>query len=108
MSQLVKKGLWSDKKAAKAFVSQLIEQGSLERNADGKLNVAAAARSGLLPQHKYIMAPMVGASELPFRLLCRKYGAELCYTPMISSARFCVDEETGYRAQEFQTNEEDR
>ena len=49
---------------------------------------------------------MVGASELPFRLLCRKYGATTAYTPMISSARFAIDAE--YREQEFKTAPGDR
>lgn len=35
-----------------------------------------------LPAHRYVLAPMVGGSELPFRMLCRKYGTQLCYTPM--------------------------
>jgi hypothetical protein len=55
---------------------------------------------------KYIVAPMVGASELPFRLLCRRYGATLAYTPMINSERFAFDE--NYRKEEFQTTPEDR
>lgn len=55
---------------------------------------------------KYILAPMVGASELPFRLLCRKYGAQTCYTPMMSSAKFASDAK--YRQEEFQTIPEDR
>jgi len=59
-----------------------------------------------IPIHKYICAPMVGASELAFRLLTRRYGCQLAYTPMISSARFAVDEE--YRKQEFQTIPADR
>lgn len=59
-----------------------------------------------LPPHKYILAPMVGGSELAFRLLCRKYGTQLAYTPMINSERFAVDEE--YRNEEFQTTNEDR
>lgn len=33
---------------------------------------------------------MVGASELPFRLLCRKYGAQSCYTPMIAAEAFAA------------------
>jgi len=57
-------------------------------------------------EHKYILAPMVGASELAFRMLCRKYGAQLAYTPMMSSELFVRDE--AYRIAEFQTIPEDR
>lgn len=39
-------------------------------------------------EYQHIVAPMVGASELAFRLLCRKYGATLAYTPMMSSTQF--------------------
>ena len=56
--------------------------------------------------HKYILAPMVGASELAFRVLCRKYGAQLAYTPMMSAEQFAQDE--AYRMSEFQTIPEDR
>ena len=32
----------------------------------------------------FILAPLAGFSDLPFRLLCREYGASLCYSEMIS------------------------
>jgi tRNA-dihydrouridine synthase 1 len=53
-----------------------------------------------------ICAPMVGGSELAFRLLCRRYNCTLAYTPMISSARFPLEER--YRDEEFQVTPEDR
>jgi tRNA-dihydrouridine synthase B len=31
-----------------------------------------------------ILAPLAGYTDLPFRLLCRQFGAALCYTEMIS------------------------
>ena len=71
-----------------------------------KAPLLSPSSSPLLPVHKYILAPMVGASELPFRLLCRKYGTQLAYTPMMNSERFAVDAE--YREQEFQTTPLDR
>lgn len=55
---------------------------------------------------QYIVAPMVGASELPFRLLCRRYGAQCAYTPMMSATQFGLDDE--YRKREFQTTPHDR
>jgi len=55
---------------------------------------------------QYILAPMVGASELAFRLLCRRYGAQLAYTPMMSAGKFATDE--AYRTAEFQTCPADR
>lgn len=55
---------------------------------------------------RYIVAPMVGASELAFRLLCRKYGSTLAYTPMMNSERFANDLQ--YREEEFQTCLTDR
>ena len=32
----------------------------------------------------FILAPLAGYSDLPFRLLCREYGADLCFSEMIS------------------------
>ncbi|XP_013593514.1 PREDICTED: tRNA-dihydrouridine(16/17) synthase [NAD(P)(+)]-like [Brassica oleracea var. oleracea] len=58
-----------------------------------------------LGRPKYIVAPMVDNSELPFRLLCQKYGAQAAYTPMLHSRIFT---ETDNRNKEFTTCEEDR
>lgn len=32
----------------------------------------------------FILAPLAGYTDLPFRLICREYGAALCYSEMIS------------------------
>ncbi|KAL6993790.1 tRNA-dihydrouridine(16,17) synthase [NAD(P)(+)], partial [Sarracenia purpurea var. burkii] len=54
-----------------------------------------------LGRPKMIVAPMVDNSELPFRMLCRKYGADAAYTPMLHSRIFTENEK--YRSQEFTT-----
>lgn len=59
-----------------------------------------------LKSPKYIVAPMVDQSELPFRMLCRKYGATLAYTPMFHSHNFSLSQT--YRDQQFSTCPEDR
>ncbi|XP_006280438.2 tRNA-dihydrouridine(16/17) synthase [NAD(P)(+)]-like [Capsella rubella] len=59
-----------------------------------------------LGRPRYIVAPMVDNSELPFRLLCQKYGAQAAYTPMLHSRIFTETEK--YRNQEFTTCQEDR
>lgn len=41
-------------------------------------------------QPVYALAPMVDQSDLPFRLQCRKYGCNLCFTPMIHAKLFAT------------------
>ncbi|KAJ8432955.1 hypothetical protein Cgig2_032787 [Carnegiea gigantea] len=59
-----------------------------------------------LGQPGLMVAPMVDCSELPFRMLCRKYGAQAAYTPMLHSRIFTENEK--YRSMEFTTCQEDR
>ncbi|HSR36452.1 MAG TPA: tRNA dihydrouridine synthase DusB [Desulfurivibrionaceae bacterium] len=35
-------------------------------------------------ENPFILAPLAGFTDLAFRLLCREYGADLCYSEMIS------------------------
>jgi tRNA-dihydrouridine synthase 1 len=50
---------------------------------------------------RLVVAPMVDNSELPFRMLCRRYGATAAYTPMLHSRIFSENEK--HRDMEFTT-----
>lgn len=59
-----------------------------------------------LKSPKTILAPMVDQSELAYRILCRKYGADVCVTPMLHARLFSEGQK--YRNDMFTTNKEDR
>ena len=52
-----------------------------------------------------VVGPMVGASDLAFRRLCRRHGADTCYTEMLFSQRLIED--AAYRMRKLRTCAED-
>jgi tRNA-dihydrouridine synthase 1 len=78
------------------------EIGSVDR----PLKLSSWALWDAMKKPKFVCAPMVEQSELPFRLLCRKYGTTLAYTPMFHARLFLED--SNYRAEQFTTCPADR
>jgi hypothetical protein len=57
---------------------------------------------------KFFLAPMVDQSEYAWRILSRRYGAQICYTPMIHAKMFCDEGNKQYRTDVWSTGEGDR
>lgn len=57
-------------------------------------------------KNKLVLAPMADISFLPFRILCRKYGASLAYTEQISALALINNNEKTLNL--IKTNEEDK
>lgn len=60
----------------------------------------------VLKSPQYVAAPMVDMSELAFRMLCRRYKAQLCFSPMLHSQQYIQD--SLYRSDTFSTCPEDK
>ena len=49
--------------------------------------------AGLSFSSPFVLAPLAGYSDLPFRLLCREYGAGYCVSEMISCHGICYQQD---------------
>ncbi len=56
-------------------------------------------------EHKLFLAPMAGITDLAFRTVCRRQGAEFLYTEMISAKALCYQDRKTKEL--LKTNEED-
>src|SRR6266542_5141878 len=57
---------------------------------------------------RFILAPMVDQSEYAWRILSRRYGAQVCYTPMIHAKMFCDESNKKYWSDVWSTGKDDR
>ncbi|PVG01697.1 Dus-domain-containing protein [Serendipita vermifera] len=55
----------------------------------------------ILSSPKYVIAPMVDQSELAWRILSRRYGAQVAYTPMINAKLFTAVKNKSFREANF-------
>eukprot|EP00899_Mesostigma_viride_P006949 jgi/Mesvir1/16255/Mv08503-RA.1 len=55
---------------------------------------------------RHVAAPMVGQSDLAFRMICRRHGADVAYSEMLLSDKFISD--PAYRSARLQTCDADR
>lgn len=82
------------------------EEEDNEERASQHAAAAYAFYRDVLGSPRFVVAPMVDASELPWRLLSKRYGAQLVYTPMMHAATFVRD--ARYRRHMLVTCAEDR
>ena len=111
-SEVKKKKRLDDPASAASTLSATLPQKKPKSVKKSKVATAGSPQCGPaaprppLPPHRLVLAPMVGGSELPFRQLTRKYGSDLCYTPMIYSKQFVED--GSYRAEHLASARADR
>ncbi|HLA62925.1 MAG TPA: tRNA-dihydrouridine synthase family protein, partial [Rhodothermales bacterium] len=58
-----------------------------------------------LPDRPLLLAPMEDVSDPPFRILCKRYGADLLYTEFIASGGLVYGAESSLQKLEFYEEE---
>lgn len=66
----------------------------MNESKDSKEAKEVKAVKALPFKHRFIVAPMVDASDLAFRMLCRAYNADACFTPMFYADKVCLHSPT--------------
>ena len=87
-------GRGGSKDAAYAFAADVHAEGEVPRPIS---SIHGWAFWESIGRPRHVCAPMVEQSELAFRLLCRRYGTTLAYTPMFHARLFLED--AVYRAE---------
>ena len=71
----------------RTWLRDLIERSSPSSDDDPRSSLPAYSDPSLRGR-ALAVAPMVDQSDLPYRLLCRRYGSNVCFTPMIHARLF--------------------
>jgi tRNA-dihydrouridine synthase 1 len=79
---------WIQKLLRKYWYTSQLQHQQLSSSSSSSVPVLLSLPPDDMKLYAYICAPMVDQSDLPFRLLCRQYGCNIAYTPMIHAKLF--------------------
>ncbi len=77
----------SQPKVDRQWILKLVQKHSSDPRLVPYYNILHA-KYPILKDKALVVAPMVDQSDLPFRILCRNYGTNICFTPMIHAKMF--------------------